>query len=142
MDLESLNEQFLNYQLLLEEDIPAEVKEVAKCAEDDPHYRIDILWGYLKGVKKPGTNSLEFDLLFRVAEVVMTIPHSNAGEERIFSLINKNKTPSRSSLELNGTLFSLIVVKTHIQDPLNWQPSRCLIEKAKKSTKLYNDKHK
>ncbi|CAB4036850.1 PREDICTED: uncharacterized protein LOC107326933 [Paramuricea clavata] len=100
MDLESLNEQFLNYQLLLEEDIPAEVKEVAKCAEDDPHYRVDILWGYLKGVKKPGTNSLEFDLLFRVAEVVMTIPHSNAGEERIFSLINKNKTPSRSSLSL------------------------------------------
>jgi hypothetical protein len=90
-------------------------------------------------VKKPGTNSL--DLLFHVA-AVMTIPHSNAGEERIFSLINKNKKPSRSSLELNGTLSSLIVVKTHIQDPLNWQPSMSLIEKAKKSTKLYNEKHK
>jgi hypothetical protein len=71
-------------------------------------------------VKKPGTNSLEFDPLFHVA-AVMTVPHSNAGEERIFSLINKNKKPSRSSLELNVTLLSLIVVKTHIQDPLNWQ---------------------
>ena len=49
-------------------------------------------------VKKPGINSFEFDLLFKVAEVVMTIPHSNAGKERIFSLINKNKTPSISSI--------------------------------------------
>lgn len=143
IDLQRLNEQFLNYQLLLKEDIPTEVKKLAKDVEDDPYYHVDILWGYLKGVKTPGTNSLEFDLLFRVAEVVMTIPHSNAGEERIFSLINKkNKTPSRSSLNLNGTLSSLVVVKTHIQDPLNWQPTTSLIEKAKKSTKLYNDKHK
>jgi len=53
---------------------------------------------YMHDVKKPGINSFEFDLLFKVAEVVMTIPHSNAGKERIFSLINKNKTPSISSI--------------------------------------------
>ena len=85
MDLESLNEQFLNYQMLLEEDIPAGVKELAKGEEDDPYHQVDILWGYLKGVKRPGTNKPGFDLLFQVAEVTMTIPHSNAGEERIFS---------------------------------------------------------
>ena len=93
-------------------------------------------------MKKPGTNSLEFDLLFHVAEVIMTIPHSNAGEERIFSLINKNKTPSRSSLGLDGTLSSLTVAKTHVQDPLYWQPSMPIVQKAKKATKLYNDEHK
>ena len=141
MDLERLSEQFLNYKMLMEEDIPAEVKELAKSEEDYPHYQVDILWGYLKGVKKPGTNSLEFDLLFRVAEVIMTIPHSNAEEERIFPLMNKNKTPSRSSLDLNSTL-SLLIVKTHVQDPLSWQPSRSLVAKAKKSTMLNNKKHK
>ena len=48
----------------------------------------------------------------------MTIPHSNAQKERKFSLINKKKTPSRSSLKINGTLSSLITVKTHIENPL------------------------
>ena len=72
----------------------------------------------------------------------MTIPHSNAGEERIFSLSNKNKTPSRSSLNLDGSLSSLISVKTHIERPLQWKPSASLLENAKKITKFYNDQHK
>lgn len=71
------------------------------------------LWSYLRNIKTPGCNEHEFDLLFKVAEVIMTIPHSNAGEERIFSFINKNKTPSRSSLSLDGTLSSLITIETH-----------------------------
>ena len=48
---------------------------------------VDKLWGYSKDLKKPGTNICEFDLLFKVANVILTIPHSNAG----ISLINKNK---------------------------------------------------
>ena len=140
VSIDLLNEQFFNYQLIEDKDIPVFVKECAGLAEEDPH-RVDILWGYLKKVKKPGTNSFEYDQLFRVAEVVMSIPHSNAGEERIFSLVSKNKTPSRSSLKSDGTLSSLITIKTHIKDPKNWQPSKCFIEKAKKVTKIY-DRHK
>ena len=113
------------------------MKESAGLAEEDPH-RVDILWGYLKNVKKPSTNIFEYDQLFRVAEVVMSIRHSNAGEERIFSLVSKNKTPSK----LDGTLSSLITVKTHIEDPKNWQPPKTLLEKAKKVTKIYNDRQK
>ena len=74
-------------------------------------------------------------------EVVMTIPHSNAGEERIFSLINKNKTPS-SSMKLDSTLSSILVIKTHTDDPLLWEPTKSLGGKAKKATKLNNSKHK
>ena len=77
----------------------------------------------------------QFDLIFKVAEAIMTICNSNAGEERIFSLINKNKTPSRSSLNLDGTLSSLITVKTHIERPLEWKPSANILENAKKATK-------
>ena len=139
--LDQLQEQFLNYQLLSEADIPKEAKANIDLSEEHL-YGVDVLWGFLRGVKKPGTNSFEFDLLFKVAEVVMMILHSNAGEERIFSLINKNKTPSRSSLKLDGTLSSLITVKTHIENPLQWQPSKTLLEKAKKATRAYNDKHK
>ena len=103
-----------------------------------------VLWGYLKDVKKAGSSVHKFDVLFKVAEVVIMIPHSNAGEERIhvLSYINKNKTPSRSSLRLDGTLSALILVKTHIENPLNWEPTKDLVEKAKKATRLYNDKHK
>ena len=71
----------------------------------------------------------------------MTIPHSNAGEERIFSLINKNKTPSRSSLQIEGTLSSLITIKTHIEDPLKWEPSPAILEKAKHARRDYNTKN-
>ena len=72
----------------------------------------------------------------------MTVLHSNAGKEIIFSLSNKNKTPSRSSLNLDGSLSSLISVKTHIERPLQWKPSASLLENAKKVTKFYNDQHK
>ena len=83
MDMDRLNEQFLNYQLLSADEIPPVVKETSGLNKDDP-YQVDVLWEYLRGVKKPGASRCEFDLLFRKAEVVMTIPHSNAGEERIF----------------------------------------------------------
>lgn len=139
--MNKLSEQFLAYQLLVEEDIPSTVKESAGLSQED-YFRVDILWSYLKSVNKPGSSEYEFDLLFKVAEVIMTIPHSNAGEEQIFSLINKNKTPSRSSLNLDGTLSSIITVKTHIDKPLEWKPSRSVLDKAKKTTKHYNDTHR
>ncbi len=138
LDRDKLHEQFVSYQLLADSDIPESVKE--KSGSDvNGYYRIDDLWGYLKDVKKPGTNLFEFDLLFKVAEIILTIPHSNASEERVFSLITKNKTPSRDSLKLDGTLSSLMIVKTHIDTPLEWKPT---LEKAKKATAIYNKQHK
>ena len=139
--MDKLNDQYLSYQILVDEDIPNSVKESTGLDAEHP-YRVDVLWHYLKDVKKPGTTEHQFDLLFRVAEVIMTIPHSNAGEERIFSLINKNKTPSRSSLGLDGTLSSLITVKTYIVKPLEWKPSTSVLENAKKATRTYNIQHR
>ena len=45
MNIDQLNEQFLNYQLISEADIPKEVKEQANFAEHDS-YRIDVLGGF------------------------------------------------------------------------------------------------
>ena len=83
IDIDKLNKEFINHQLLSPSDIPSTIKESANLSEEDTH-RVDILWGYLRGVKKPGTSELAFGLLFSVAEVLMSIPHSNAGEEIMF----------------------------------------------------------
>ena len=44
----------------------------ANLRDEDPH-QIDILWNYLRTLTEPGTTNLVFGLLFRVAEVVLTI---------------------------------------------------------------------
>ena len=138
--IDRLEEQFVNYQLLADSDIPIEVKQKAGLEESD-NYCIDDLWGYLKGIKRPGTADFEVDLLFLVAEVILTTPHSNASEERVFSLINKNRTPSKDSLKLDGTLSSLITVKTNVLNPLEWKPTDTLLVDAKKVTAAYNKEH-
>ena len=52
---------------------------------------MDIIWGYLRE---------RFPFLSSVALCVLTIPHSNAAEERVFSMIKNNKT-SLNSMMIN-----------------------------------------
>ena len=49
---------------------------------------------------------------------------------------------SRSSLKIDGTLSSLITVKTHIENPMEGNPPIVLFKKPKKNSRIYNDKHK
>ncbi len=49
-------------------------------------------------------NSLMFEKLSKVTLLVLTLPHSNFEEERLFSMTTKNKTKIRPSLKLDGTL--------------------------------------
>jgi hypothetical protein len=135
---DNLNEQFLQYQFMSINDVPENLKEACHYTDDDHPCRIDALWSYLRTVNTPGTKIPQFDLLFRVAETILTIPHSNASEERIFSYISKCKTPSRSSIHLDGSLSSIMVLKTHISDPLEWKPTKEVLEKAKGATWQYN----
>ena len=73
--------------------------------------------------------------------MVLIIPHSNAAEERVFSMVRKNKTLFRS-LSLDGTLSSIITVKLGVDDPCEkFQPSKQLLETARKSTWEYNKAH-
>lgn len=66
---------------------------------------------YLLEMKLPGMDICRFSKFGRVAKVVFTIPHSNGGEERVFSDIHKIKHDDRGKLQLQGTLSSLIYVK-------------------------------
>lgn len=96
------------YQLPFLSDIPEKKWTEAAIKDEDgtTHTRMDIIWGYLAKVKLPGGKQ-KFGLFSRAAKLVLVIPHSNAGEKRVFSMVRKNKTDFRSSLSLDGTLTSL-----------------------------------
>ena len=55
--------------------------------------------------------TLRFAHLSKVACLVPLIPHSNAEEERVFSMIRKNKTDFQNRLSLNAKLSSMLTVK-------------------------------
>ena len=44
-----------------------------------------------------------FSLLSKIALYVLTIPYSNAAEERVFSMIKKNKIEFRANIDLSKT---------------------------------------
>ena len=53
----------------------------------------------------------EFERLVAVAKLVLVLPHSNADAERVFSVVGLNKTKTRNSLALDGTLSSIMAIK-------------------------------
>ena len=142
--MNQLEEEFLQYQLLDKKDIPDSVWKSALTSQQDnevSQYRIDTLWAYLKTVKYPD-GLLKFEKIARVACVVLTLPHSNAEEERVFSLVTKNKTKFRPGLKLDGTLSSILTIKLANPEPCyDYEPSQDILESAKKATMKYNREH-
>ena len=53
-------------------------------------------------------------------------------------MINKNKSSSCSSLSLRWALLFIVLVKTHIDNPVPWRPPSGLLKNMKKSTAEYN----
>ena len=77
---------------------------------------MDTIWGYLAEMKLPRMNTERFGRLAKVAKVVLTIPHSNAGVERVFSIIRKIRQDDRARMQLQGTLSSLITVNMNLPE--------------------------
>ena len=133
-------DEFVTYQLLNSEDIPKSVWDSAKEAVDSnsdqqPFVRMDVIWAFLSDMKTGDGCNLKLPHLSRIAKLVLTLPHSNAGEERVFSLVRLNKTPYRSSLNLEGTLSSILTVKLHNPEPCyEFEPTTTMLEKSKKVT--------
>ena len=140
LELSNLEDEFLSYQLLNESDIPDSVWKSALVVEKDDkqYYRMDVIWAYLKTVKH-ADNSLVFKKLADVDLLVLTLPHSNAEEERVFSLVTKNKTKFRPNLSLDGTLSSIITVKLASSTPCSkFESGKEVLELARKASMLYN----
>ena len=79
--MDTLEEEFFVYHAMSEADIPAHIWKESKVVEklDDDgtkvtYHRMDMIWGSLQE-KLPN--------LGKVALAVLTIPHSNSGEERV-----------------------------------------------------------
>ena len=76
-----------------------------------------------------------FPNLSKVAKLVLTIPHSNAEEERVLSLVRMNKPDYLSRLKLDGTLSSIMTVKLNDKPCYKFEPSdSCILSQAKKAT--------
>ena len=89
---------------------------------------------------KLADENLKFRRLCKVAKTVLILPHSNAGEQRVFSMIRKNKTPFRGSLAVNGTLSSLMTIK--LANCHQLEPPLEVLTSAKKATRNYKLLHK
>ena len=84
-----------------------------------------------------------FSLLFKCALVVLLTPHSNFSIERVFSLVNKNKSESsdRNRLDIGRSLSSILVVKLDrpesVSSYLNYDTDDKLLHATKKATVNY-----
>lgn len=138
-----LSEEFTTYQLLQDTDIPKDIWGKAAVAIDEDHtyHRMDVLWHHLASVRA-ADNSICFPRLTKVAKLVLTIPHSNAQEERLFSMVRKNKTAFRPNLDPKGTLSSILSIKLAAREPAHcFEPSKEILSNAKSATWEYNKAH-
>ena len=108
--LDDLEEEYQQYETMSDKDIPKEIWEesLVKVSEGRSYYRMDIIWSEIKK---------SLPKLANIALFLLTIPHSNAGEERIFSIIGKNKTKFRSNLDNETSLNSIILIKINKPQP-------------------------
>ena len=139
-DLEDLTQEVHNCVTMDEEELPKPVRELAKDKEGSSRLRPDIVWGHpqemttLDGRKR-------FPMLSKVALLVLTILHLNAGEERVFSMIKKNLS-LRSCLDQEETLGSIMTIKMEsLNSPegINLPPN--VLKAAKSATRLYKWAH-
>ena len=74
--------------------------------------------------------------------LILCIPHSNAGEERVFNLIKLNKTPTQSCLDPNGTLSSIVTIKLANGDSCySWEPLKNVLKASKSAATKYSELH-
>ena len=144
-EVDKLSEEFTEFQLLHDNDIPKQIWEKATVkvdsVNDKSYQRMDVIWHYISTMKAPD-HTTRFLRLSKIAMLVLLIPHSNAQEERIFSMVRKNKTAFRPSLDPKGTLSSIMTVKLANDVPAHqFEPSKELLKTAKSATWNYNKEH-
>ena len=104
-----MTEELNKYQLLRDSNIPDHVMK--SCKTDRGDLKLDSLWSFIGEMKDPAENALLFPRLSKVVRFILTIPHSNAEEERVFSIVKKNKTCFWPRLDPEETLTSIVTVK-------------------------------
>ena len=91
------------YQLMEESDIPEHVWESALIVDGETCYqRMDTICTYLKSKRDPD-GTFDFERLAQVALLVLTLPHSNAEEERSLPTSHEGSA-SEGTISQNKTL--------------------------------------
>lgn len=121
------------------DEVPHAVWDEAVCREDSEgstkvtYHRMNRIWGHIVDMKLAGMDSARFARLAEVAKLVLTIPHSNAGEERVFFCHSQNRCDDRAKLQLERTLSCLVTVKLSLpeskaQPCYTFQPSKVFLQ--------------
>ena len=122
----------------------AKVTTIDRNKQISVHYRVDVLWYLISQIKFVGTTINRLKYLPQIVSIVLVIPHRNAGQERLFSIVRKNKTDSRSSLKLYRTLAGILSMKKNYPEEItpcfHWKPDELLLDKSRDAA--YNDKRK
>lgn len=95
-------------------------------------------WNTVKNLKD-GNNLEAFPLTTMFVSYVLTLPHSSACVERLFSSINLNKTKIRNRLStdtMSGILHSKNILSTQQQHCYRFNVSTDMLQKH--SSNMYN----
>lgn len=99
--------------------------------------RIDIQWSHI-GELKSADGRLKYEQLSKVMLAILTIPHSNAECERVFSLVTKTNTKFRSNFT-HDTLEKLLLAKTSVQGCCYEQTfQESFLKRAKSAANVHN----
>ncbi|CAG2208435.1 unnamed protein product [Mytilus edulis] len=122
-----LEDQASDYILSPKSDLPPYDKE---------NTTMNQFWQSMAQRKIP-SGQPQFDLLFQLSKVMLTIPHSNADTERTFSMLKKIQTDSRDNLE-SKTIHSLLSIKiNNYTDCYLYKPEPSLVRSAKSACTSY-----
>ena len=143
LPVDKLYDEFCEYQTLPDKCFGDDVLEEAKVIDGEEdgevltHYRVDALWWHIAQLVIPDIAAKRFKHLPKVAGFVLVLPHSNAREERLFSIVRKNKTKRRGSMRLEGTLSTLLTMKLQYPEQTvpchKWSPTNELLDSSKKA---------
>lgn len=100
--------------------------------EDD----IDKFWVNLYNFKSEGTNEYIFRNVAQFVLNILSLPHSNAQCERVFSQVNLIKTKQRNRLitsTINGSLLASQEVKKNFESCVLFKPNQSMLKKMVKS---------
>ena len=139
-EMDKLFEEFIDFKLLSDSELSLGALEVDDGSKE---YRIDTLWYHIQQLRSLAGNNQRFELLFKVAKLILKTPQSNVGIERAFSLVNKNKSADRdrNKLDIEGSLSSILAVKMELPESQEncycFKPSDELLNSTKEVTYTY-----
>ena len=108
--------------------------DISGCVGASEDQRIDEIWNKISKLKDEEGKTFLYELSV-VMRGILTIPHSNAHCERIFSTVRKNRTDHRASLA-DDTLEALLLLKSKPGHPFDCSRQHSS-EKLKKFKSAY-----